>query len=364
MQSQCAVILHTGDRSESAFGDRPMENSLITSTFDFEFVSIDTCGHEVKRDRGQASFFTEALGDGVIMEMVQIPEGTTQLGSPKSEQGRVNNEEEPHFVTPAPYFISKYPITQAQWKAVAFLPKVEHGLDSDPSFFKGSSRPVEQVSWYEAVEFCARLSRVSGRSYLLPTEVEWEYACRAGTPTPFHFGETLTTDLANYCGEDHYGKQRTSQGIFYSGSYGKGSTGIDRKETTEVNHFQAANGFGLYAMHGTVWEWCSRRHESHLDGESPGEEDQRQRPLRGGSWKSSPLMCRSASRLTKPPAYRESFVGFRVVYSIADGHISSDKPSQNMPSQSIFSNVHVGGDLTVEKITQIIIQHSPPQKEK
>lgn len=341
-----------------------MENSLLTSTFDFEFVSIDTFGHEVKRDRSQASFFIEALGDGVIMEMVQIPEGTAQLGSSKSEQGRVNNEEEPHFVTLPPYFISKYPITQAQWKAVALLPKVEHDLNPEPSFFQGLNRPVEQVSWYEAVEFCARLSRASGRSYRLPTEVEWEYACRAGTSTPFHFGETLTTDLANYCGKNHHSKRRTSQVTWYSGSYGKGSTGIDRSETTEVNFFKTTNGFGLYDLHGNVWEWCS----SHLL--LPGNymesfsEDQCQQPLRGGSWKSSPAMCRSASRLTKAPAYRESFVGFRVVYSIADDHISPDKPLQDIPSQSALSNVHVGRDLTIEKITQIIIQHSPPQQEK
>ncbi|MFM9160298.1 MAG: formylglycine-generating enzyme family protein, partial [Dolichospermum sp.] len=129
--------------------------------------------------------------------------------------------------------------------AVAALPQVNQELKPNPSRFKGDGstlltnhRPVERVSWHDAVEFCARLSNYTKRPYRLPSEAEWEYACRAGTTTPFHFGETMTTDLANYNG--NY-------------TYGDGSKGVYREETTEVGSFKIANEFGLYDMHGNVW---------------------------------------------------------------------------------------------------------------
>ena len=347
-----------------------MEAAPLTSTFDFEVVSLDTHGYEVKRDRRQASYFSEALGDGIVLKMVLIPEGTAQVGAPRSEEGRVDNEDELHFVTLMPYFISKYTITQAQWRAVAFLPKVWRVLDPEPSQFKGLNRPAEQVSWYEAVEFCARLSRVTGRLYRLPTEVEWEYACRVETATPFHFGETLTTNLANYCGTDYCSEKRRRK-ICYKGAYGEGSTGINRRETTEVGYFQVANGYGLHDMHGNVWEWCSSYlHEcssgtpSHHCQPSTIEDEQQPKPLRGGSWKSSPAMCRSASRLLKSPGYREAFVGFRVVYSMTSAYTGFDEPLQNTPLQSVLSNTQVAGNVIIGNVTQINInshsQHRVP----
>ena len=118
----------------------------------------------------------------------------------------------------------------------------------DPSYFKGDNRPVESVSWYDAVEFCQRLCQHTNRTYRLPTEAQWEYACRTGTTTPFHFGETITTDEANYrgTGNEEYG---------LSGSYGREPLGEYREETTPVDHFGIANAFGLCDMHGNVCDF-------------------------------------------------------------------------------------------------------------
>jgi formylglycine-generating enzyme required for sulfatase activity len=192
------------------------------------------------------------------------------------------------------------------------LPKAKIDLNPDPSDFKGEKRPVEQVSWNEAVEFCARLSRKTKRMYRLPSEAEWEYACRAGTTTPFHFGETITTDLANYCGED-----RTINEILYKGSYGNGPKGTYRKETTEVGTFPA-NAFGLYDMHGNVWEWCADYwHENYNGAPTDGsawltEDENANRLLRGGSWYNAPRSCRSAHRNWYRSDVRDSNFGFRV----------------------------------------------------
>jgi formylglycine-generating enzyme required for sulfatase activity len=220
--------------------------------------------------------------------------------------------------------MGKYPVTQAQWRAVAGLPKVKRDLKSDPSRFKGDRLPVENVSWYDAVEFCARLSKYSEREYRLPSEAEWEYACRAGTMTPFHFGETITTDLANYDGtDDKDGK--------WKGSYGKGTLGIYRQKTTEVGIFPA-NAFGLYDMHGNVWEWCADSwHENYREAPNIGipnigmawnrnienDNDNQMRLLRGGSWEDNPVNCRSAPRIWDNPDSGYDNIGFRVVCGVA-----------------------------------------------
>lgn len=134
------------------------------------------------------------------MEMVAIPGGKFIMGSPESESERGTWESPQHTVTIQPFFMGKFTVTQSQWKAVAALPKVNIDLNPDPFNFKGDNRPVEQVSWDDVIEFCARLSKKTEKTYRLPSEAEWEYACRAGTTTPFYFGETITTDLANYRG--------------------------------------------------------------------------------------------------------------------------------------------------------------------
>jgi formylglycine-generating enzyme required for sulfatase activity len=192
--------------------------------------------------------------------------------------------------------MGRYPITQAQWRFVAGLKQLNQTLEPDPSFHKGDDRPVERVNWDEAMEFCAQLSAYSGRDYRLPTEAEWEYACRAGTTTAYHYGDELTPDLANY-------------GRKYNG-------------TTPVNHFAHANGFGLSDMHGNVWEWClDHWHENYEGAPTDGsawlnEPDENLRVLRGGSWDYIPWYCRSASRYNNMRDYRggiDFYDGFRVV---------------------------------------------------
>jgi formylglycine-generating enzyme required for sulfatase activity len=254
----------------------------------------------------------ENLGKGIQLEMMLIPGGTFIMGSPKEEEGSDGDERPQHQVTIKPFFMGRYQVTQAQWQAVAAMPKVNRELDPDPSSFKGANRPVEGVSWHEAVEFCSRLSQHTGKNYRLPSEAEWEYACRAGTTTPFHFGKTITTDSANYDG--NY-------------TYGDGVKGVYRKETTEVGNFGVANNFGLYDMHGNVWEWClddwhSNYEDAPTNGSAWFSSDEKlinktgQAVLRGGSWVSYPNVCRSAFRYDLNRVNHDYYIGFRVVCAV------------------------------------------------
>ena len=266
------------------------------------------------RRRLSVQFFAERLSDTVEIEMIAIPGGTFAMGSPEDELERSRSEAPQHEVNVAAFFMGKYPITQAQWRAVAALTQVSRELEPDPSQFKGDKHPVEQVSWDDAVEFCDRLSAHTGREYRLPTEAEWEYACRAGTTTPFHFGETITTDLANYRGTN-------DDPLKWSGSYGQGPKGEYRQETTAVDHFGIANAFGLCDMHGNVWEWCFDQWHKNYEG-APingnawlADGDETRRVLRGGSWGYIPRSCRSATRLCHSPDDCSYVLGFRVVCS-------------------------------------------------
>ncbi|MFM5944336.1 MAG: formylglycine-generating enzyme family protein, partial [Dolichospermum sp.] len=134
------------------------------------------------------------------LEMIAIPGGTFLMGSPKNEEGSINSEKPQHEVTIKPFLMGKYSVTQEQWRTVAALEKVNIDLESYPSYFEDNNLPVEHISWNDAQEFCARLSRIENKIYRLPSEAQWEYACRAGTTTPFYFGEIISTDLANYDG--------------------------------------------------------------------------------------------------------------------------------------------------------------------
>ncbi len=298
-------------------------------TFEFETATIaltpsGLLGRDhkltIERRPGRAEFFRETFGNGVELDLVKIPGGKFRMGAAQKEEDALNREYPQHEVTVKPFYLGKYPVTQAQWSEIAALPKINQDLNPDPANFKGSvgkasqneNRPVENINWWEAVEFCDRLSKKAGRTYRLPTEAEWEYACRAGTTTPFHFGETITTDLANYQGTDW-----EYQGKTYPGNYGKGPKGIYREQTTPVGQFPA-NAFGLHDMHGNVWEWClDHWHETYQGAPQDGsawltDNNEAARLLRGGSWNLSPRFCRSAHRLDLSRVNRDDDIGFRV----------------------------------------------------
>ena len=288
----------------------------LLQSFDFETVTVNRKGEEIERNRCQAKRLEENLSSGTKLEMVEIPEGSLEMGSPQTEEDRTEAEGPQHWVKIAGFLMGKYPVTQAQWRVVSALPKIQHDLNPTPSHFKGDNRPVEQVSWLEAVEFCDRLSHHTGREYRLPTEAEWEYVCRAGTTTPFHCGETITTDLANYRGTD-------DEFLEWSGSYGSGPKGRFQKRTTPVGDFPA-NAFDLNDMHGNVWEWClDDWHGSYEGAPTDGsawvntENDNHYHVLRGGSWGATPGYCRSASRYVCRAGDRYDVIGFRLVCSAA-----------------------------------------------
>ena len=256
-----------------------------------------------QRQRRQAQYFTENLSSDIELDMILVPGGRFLMGSPDTELNRQPGESPQHSVTVPTFFMGRYPITQIQWEVISALPKVHRKLQPNPSRFKGNNRPVEQVSWHDAVEFCDRLSHKTGRTYRLPTEAEWEYACRAGTTTPFHLGETITSDLANYDG---------------TRTHGQGSKGINRSETTEVGSFPP-NPFGLCDMHGNVWEWClDYWHENYEGAPTDGSvwlthDKEFNRVKRGGPWNDFPQNCRSAYRYRLDPDFRDIYLGFRVV---------------------------------------------------
>jgi formylglycine-generating enzyme required for sulfatase activity len=279
--------------------------------FEFEVLTVNRRGEEIKREKHQAKYFSEDLGNNINLEMVAIHGGKFMMGSPDGE-GR-DDEHPQHKVSVQPFFMGKYPITQAQWRAVAALPKVERDLIPDPSEFKGDNLPVERVSWYDVIEFCKRISDKTGQLYRLPSEAEWEYACRARTTTPFHFGETITDKLANY---------RPSK------TFADEPKGEYRKKTTDVGIFPP-NSFGLYDMHGNVWEWCADDwHKNYEEAPSDGSQwidaneidndsQIKRKTQRGGSWYLIPGNCRSAVRNRNFPDNEYGNVGFRVVSVVA-----------------------------------------------
>jgi formylglycine-generating enzyme required for sulfatase activity/uncharacterized caspase-like protein len=282
-------------------------------TISFDVTSVDEKGARTPPSKYTATAFAETLGSNAKLDMVSIPGGGFTMGSPPDEPERRANEGPQHYVTLASFFIGARPVTQAQWAAVvlAHPNRVHSDLDPKPSFFRDVDLPVESIAWNDAEEFCLRLAEVTGRPYRMPSEAEWEYACRAGTATPFNVGPTITPDLANYCGTggavcgESSGKSIASvvyDGVTYgSGAYGQGPVGAFRATTTRPGTFPP-NRFGLYDMHGNVWEYCLDKAtgdyaSAPLDG-TPNLSGQKDSPriLRGGSWSHNPAICRSAYR--------------------------------------------------------------------
>jgi formylglycine-generating enzyme required for sulfatase activity len=249
---------------------------------------------EIKILKGmkQGEYFSEDLEPGVKLEMLYIPAGSFLMGTPAGEEGSSNCERPQHQVRLQGFYLGKYPVTQAQFQAI---------MGENPSGRKGENLPVEKVSWQDAQKFCEKLRQRTGKTYRLPSESQWEYACRGGTAMPFCFGETITPDLANYDGNS---------------VYGQGNKGVYRRKTTEVGKFPA-NEFGLYDMHGNIWEWCVDGWHENYEG-TPADEiawlenKNDYRLLRGGSWNNPTRNCRSAYRYRLSAVSRQSNVGFRV----------------------------------------------------
>jgi formylglycine-generating enzyme required for sulfatase activity len=296
--------------------EEPKKPVIVTpplSVFNFEIVQVDAKGEQIKKESKQSQYFSQDLGNDITLEMVAIPGGTFLMGTEDEEIERLVKkfdwegfrwERPQHRVTVSSFYMGRYPITQSQWRAIAATAKIDIDLETNPSNFKGDELPVESVNWYQATEFCKRLSRETKREYRLPSEAEWEYACRAGTTTPFYFGETITGELANYNAYNSYAEEP-------DGEY--------QNETTPVGQFPP-NAFGLYDMHGNVWEWCADTWHDNDDGAPTDGSawtkngDDNRSPLRGGSWFSLPINCRSAFRIshTRHRDYYD-FGGFRVV---------------------------------------------------
>ena len=321
-QSQSSSISTAPEPVRQSEGNRSSTPKPSQETglkvFNFEIVEVNAKGEQIKKESKQSQYFSQDLGNDITLEMVAIPGGTFTMGSP-AEEG-YDDEKPQHQATLPSFYMGKYPITQAQWQAIASRAdlKVKQDLESNPAYFKdrpdSDRRPVEKVNWYDAIEFCARLSKLTVREYRLPSEAEWEYACRAGTTTAFHFGETITTDLANYRGTDWEIEKKV-----YPGNYGRGPKGIYREETTPVGYFKVANDFGLYDMHGNVWEWCADDWHDNYDGAPTNGSvwiengNDNRSPLRGGSWYYDPSFCRSAYRYDYARRDVSFYDGFRVV---------------------------------------------------
>jgi formylglycine-generating enzyme required for sulfatase activity len=250
---------------------------------------------QVQKKPGQANRFIEDLGDGITLEMVAIPRGRFLMGAPVTEKDSKESERPQHLVGIPSFHMGRYAVTQAQYKAV---------MGKNPSRFQGEDLPVETVSWHDAQAFCKRLTEISQQKYGLPSEAQWEYACRAGMNTPFFFGETITTDTANYNG--NY-------------AYKDGIKGKYLGKTVSAGFFGTANDFGLYDMHGNVWEWCEDNWHSSYDG-APTDGSawvgiNNGHVLRGGSWNRDPNNCRSTFREWDGTDRCNSCIGFRVMCS-------------------------------------------------
>ncbi|MBE9062345.1 SUMF1/EgtB/PvdO family nonheme iron enzyme [cf. Phormidesmis sp. LEGE 11477] len=275
------------------------------STFTFQTLRVDPQGEPIQKKRCKATYFGELIAKGVTLDMVRIPGGQFLMGE-TIEEREVEGTPAQCNVAVSEFWMSKYTITQVQWWAVMQReprsPRSASPARENTRKNRTPLQPIENIFWTDAVEFCQRLSQQTGRTYQLPSGAQWEYACRAGTTSPFYFGETLTPELANYNG--NY-------------TYGEGPKGRYREDSTEVGCFWP-NDFGLYDMHGNMWEWCldgwHTPQGKYLDPRSASSQLANQKKsLRGGSWFYLPTNCRSAYSLTYPFHNRTDDISFRII---------------------------------------------------
>jgi formylglycine-generating enzyme required for sulfatase activity len=269
----------------NAFQNKSIDPSSI-HLFEFKVIRLDVHGVVEQQYKGTAKKITEELSNGIDLEVVKIPGGEFLMGSRESDKSSIDNERPIHKVNIGNIYMGRYPITQEQYKAL---------MGNNPSHFKGEKLPVEHVSRENAQTFCRKLSQQSKRKYRLPSEAEWEYACRAGSKTPFYFGEVISDKVVNY--------------------------NKSNSKTSVVGIFPA-NNFGLQDMHGNVWEWCEDNwHEDYNEAPTNGRawhnEKNNVQILRGGSWDYGFEYCRSAFRGTHYLGNSHGYNGFRVVLEVS-----------------------------------------------
>ncbi len=271
-------------------------------------------GNQKKEDEPQT--YTEKIS-GAAIEMVLLPAGKFLMGSPVGEAGRSGEEGPQHQVSVSPFYMAKYEVTQAEWRAVAALPGVNIDLNPDPSGFKGDTLPVERVSWEEAIEFCERLARATGKTYRLPTEAEWEYACRAGTGGP----RAGNLDEMGWYGNNSGRLRLDADKIWKTDQSNYVKRIIDNGCQTHSVGQKKPNGFGLYDMHGNVWEWCmdwfsKDYYTPVLIVDPTGPTTGTDKVFRGGGWGESARNCRSALRSGDKPSYRSPDLGLRLARTV------------------------------------------------
>jgi len=273
-------------------------SKLTTETFSFETVFINDKGLIEKKKPCAAIYFRQYLNETIYIDMINIPGGFFLMGSPKEEKDSLNIERPQHSVCIPSFWMSKYPITQEQWTVI---------MKSNPSRFKGSRKPVDKVTWHQSQTYCKILSQRFQKKFRLPSEGEWEYACRAGTNSEFYCGQTIISSIANYDSRYSYKQEMITDFI---------------NETTEVGLFPP-NGFGLYDMCGNVWEWCQDSWHDNYENAPTNEKPwinstlfsakEKKRVRRGGSWRNKASYCRSSSRSCFDADSADITLGFRIV---------------------------------------------------
>ena len=301
--STATAVVTVGCQSASSQIVAPTGRPLKSRTL--KTVRVDGTGQIASEPSTNIAYFDEPyLNQGgrkvLPLRMVQIPAGEFLMGSPPTEPQREEKEGPQRSVQVPSFYMGAFTITQKQYQAI---------MGENPSYFTdddgkdGANLPVEQVTWQDADVFCQKLSELTGRTYRLPSEAEWEYACRAGTTTPFSFGEKLTTEIANF---------------FADFTFTENIEENYRNTPVAVDSFWP-NEFGLYNMHGNVSEWCSDDYYDSYNG-APTDANQRgsnssqaSKVIRGGSWFNDTPYCRSASRDKNSQTGRSNSFGFRVV---------------------------------------------------